>query len=272
MSAVRAQRKVVPAQSLPTLDANTLQQLQDERHAMREAFDDFTSTLQQPAKTRVRCRPRRYVVSPAGTTFDPHEETPPGPTRTAADRRFCQRSACRGKARGSTRPHSTFSNRDLRSLEAMNLGAPSEPLSVQEEKTFGAYALDSNGHRTRLFGRYSAGPDRTLLLTTHAGLVLTRKERNRAQHAKVGNAFCNESRFANLETPPFALCEENTTQKISITVVHPTREVTAFDVRPADPVSVLNDQIAEACGVLPDQQRLLFKGQQLTPCFSFNEY
>ena len=24
--------------------------------------------------------------------------------------------------------------------------------------------------------------------------------------------------------------------------------------------------------MLPDQQRLLFKGQQLTPCFSFNEY
>ena len=30
-------------------------------------------------------------------------------------------------------------------------------------------------------------PDRTLLLTTHAGLVLTRKERNRLQHAKEGN-------------------------------------------------------------------------------------
>ena len=63
VSAVRAQRKVVPPQSLPTLDANTLQQLQDERHAMRTAFDDFATTLQQPAKTRVRCRPRRYVVS-----------------------------------------------------------------------------------------------------------------------------------------------------------------------------------------------------------------
>ena len=102
VSAVRAQRKVVPPQSLPTLDANTLQQLQDERHAMRTAFDDFATTLQQPAKTRVRCRPRRYVVSPAGTTSDPQEETASVLTRTAADRRFCQRSACRGKARGST--------------------------------------------------------------------------------------------------------------------------------------------------------------------------
>ena len=55
-------------------------------------------------------------------------------------------------------------------------------------------------------------------------------------------------------------------------MVHPTRKASAFDVRPADPLSVLTVQIAETVGVLPEQQRLLFKGQQLTPCFSFDEY
>ena len=69
----------------------------------------------------------------------------------------------------------------------MNLGAPSEPLSAEDERRFGAWALDSHGARTRVYGYYSAGPDRTLLLTTHAGLVLTRKERNRLQHTKEGN-------------------------------------------------------------------------------------
>ena len=51
----------------------------------------------------------------------------------------------------------------------MNLGAPSEPLSAEDERRFGVWALISDGVRTRVYGYYSAGPDRTLLLTTHAG-------------------------------------------------------------------------------------------------------
>ena len=112
----------------------------------------------------------------------------------------------------------------------MNLGAASEPVSVQEEQAFGAYALDSNGHRTRLFGRYSAGPDRTLLLTTHAGLVLTRKERNHAQHAKVGNSAHNDSGTTGVVTP----------RTISITVVHTTHEAWSFDCNPVDAISSLS--------------------------------
>ena len=52
---------------------------------------------------------------------------------------------------------------------------------------FRVYALDSNGAQRCVHRWFTAAPDRTLRLTTHAGLVLTRKERNRLQHALEGN-------------------------------------------------------------------------------------
>ena len=131
--AVDATRKV--ARHKPSLapNADMLQKLKYERHALRAAFDDYATTLQPPVKKHVHVRSRRCVLPGSSTTPNLHEHATHGTKRTTADRRFCQRSAHRGKARGSIRPDHTFSFRDLRRLEAMNLGAPSEILTVQDE-------------------------------------------------------------------------------------------------------------------------------------------
>ena len=55
-------------------------------------------------------------------------------------------------------------------------------------------------------------------------------------------------------------------------MVHTTHETCSFDCNPVDAISSLTVQIAETFGVLPEQQRLLFRGKQLTPCFSFTDY
>ena len=54
--------------------------------------------------------------------------------------------------------------------------------------------------------------------------------------------------------------------------MHTTHETRSFDCNPVGAISSITVQIAEAFGVLPEQQRLLFRGKQLTPCFSFTDY
>ena len=106
------------------------------------------------------------------------------PRRTSA---FFLRSRRRGLAWGSTRPTLQLNENVVSSLDRLNFARESSPLSAEEAMVFRVYALDSTGNRQRVQQWFTASPDRTLRLMTHAGLVLTRKERNRLQHALEGN-------------------------------------------------------------------------------------
>ena len=142
------------------LTEEELQQLHEERRARREAFDAFATSLQHSRRKRVRFAAKTNAASTPTTMSKDQDAPPPAPAaatskntkRTKADRRFCIRNARRGKAATSTRPCCTYDWRDADQLERMNLGAPSEPLSAEDERRFGAWALDSDGVRTRVYG------------------------------------------------------------------------------------------------------------------------
>ena len=124
------------------LTQEVLQQLHEERQARREAFDAFTTTLQHSRRKRVRFTAKTYAASTPTTRSKNQDAPPPAPAaatssntkRTQADRRFCIRNARRGKAAISTRPCRTYDWRDADQLERMNLGAPSEPVSAEDER------------------------------------------------------------------------------------------------------------------------------------------
>ena len=135
-------RKVLLREKPKTLDARTFQKLQDERHALRVAFDDFVTTLQQNVK---KPRPRRqgFVVrcsteaSTSGTGDARKELTENWEQKQrATDRRFCKRMKTRGLAVGSTRPVSKDDPREQQQLERLNLGvaAASEVLAVRARR------------------------------------------------------------------------------------------------------------------------------------------
>ena len=119
-------------------------------------------------------------------TFDFQDSTKI-PTRIKSDKRFVIRNRRRGLATASLRPTMHYNAKTLSSLAHLNFARESSPFSDEEARLFRVYALDSNGAQRCVHRWFTAALDRTLRLTTHAGLVLTHKERNRLQHALHGN-------------------------------------------------------------------------------------
>ena len=148
--------------------------VQEERATLRAEFEAFADSL--ACQTKEHVRPTSLATALAVSTsahLDPTSRVTTGTTQavhtrkaTATDKRFCRRHARRGLAAGSTRPVCIQSRSEMNTLEAMNLGRSSEPLSFQEEREFGVRVVDTSGKRMRQSGIYSAGADRTLRLVS----------------------------------------------------------------------------------------------------------
>ena len=147
----------------------TFLRLQEEREASRAAFNEFVTTLHSSAGKRQPQRRSKVVQAATTTTAGVTDSsTNSEQKQRRVERRFCVRNARRGKAFGSTRPCRVVDVSKLEHLERMNLGAPSEALSLFEELEFASYTVDSCGTRQRLTRVYTAGSDATVRLSSRA--------------------------------------------------------------------------------------------------------
>ena len=100
-----------------------------------------------------------------------------------ADRRFARKFSMRGRARGNPRQNFDCSQYSVDLLEGMNLRRCSD-FTEEERLDHCAYYVDVYGARVRARSVFGA--------RAGCSLYLSRKERNRMQHALVGNTGASD--------------------------------------------------------------------------------
>ena len=134
-----------------------------------------------------------------------------------ADRRFTRKFSMRGRARGNPRVNLDCQRNAAEVLETMNMGRCSN-FTEEEQRYHCAYYVDASGARMRASTVFAGRAGSTL--------YLSRKERNRIQHALSGNtAPCVEREYCRKES--MNDCELTVTQVTAacvLTALHCTAE------------------------------------------------